>query len=55
MLERLVSNKYLERTSQRVRRTSGAEVVKTGLGLPLTNVKRSRAIFDRRLTNLSYL
>ena len=55
MLGVLVLKKYAECTSRRVKRTSGAQVVKTELELSLTNLWRTWAIFGRRVTNLSYL
>ena len=58
MLERLVLKKAVDCTSQRLKWTSGARVVNlvfNALDLTLTNVWRTWAIFDRRLSDLSYL
>ena len=55
MLERLVLKKYVECTSRRVQRTSGAQVVKTELELSLTSEWRTWTACDRRVMNLNYL
>ena len=58
MLEVLVLKNAVECTSQRLKWTSGARVMNfvfNEVELSLTHVWRTWAIFDRRLTNLSYL